>query len=225
MNLQDVMLELEQAGTEWNRKIYCRHGAPDNQFGVPWSVLNALQKRLKRNQLLADELWATGNADARILAAMIADPEKIKKTTLDKWVKECTYKVPAGTIASHTASKTPYAWERALKWMDSKHEWTSMCGWQMIGILAVTLPAAGGHPDEDFAPLIERITAEIHSAPNMTRDAMNMTLIAIGGYRAGLRETAIVAAKRIGKVKVDHGATNCQTPDAVGYIEKMVKRG
>jgi hypothetical protein len=31
-------------------------------------------------------------------------------------------------------------------------------------------------------------------------------------------------AKKIGKVEVDHGETNCKTPDAVTYIEKALHR-
>jgi predicted Ser/Thr protein kinase len=37
-------------------------------------------------------------------------------------------------------------------------------------------------------------------------------------------EKAIEAAKRIGKVGVDHGETNCKTPNAVSYIEKTSNR-
>ena len=35
---------------------------------------------------------------------------------------------------------------------------------------------------------------------------------------------AIETARRIGKVQVDHGETNCKTPDAVPYIEKAANR-
>lgn len=42
--------------------------------------------------------------------------------------------------------------------------------------------------------------------------------------KAALRKKAIEAAKRIGKVEVDHGETYCKTPDAVPYIEKAFKR-
>ena len=35
---------------------------------------------------------------------------------------------------------------------------------------------------------------------------------------------AIKAAKRIGKVTVDHGDTDCKTPDAVAYIQKVKAR-
>ena len=39
-----------------------------------------------------------------------------------------------------------------------------------------------------------------------------------------LQKLALAAAKKIGKVEVDHGDTNCKTPDAVLYIEKASKR-
>jgi hypothetical protein len=48
-----------------------------------------------------------------------------------------------------------------------------------------------------------------------------MTLITIGGRNSTLRRAALAAAKRIGKVEVDHGDTDCKTPAAGPYIEKM----
>ena len=58
----------------------------------------------------------------------------------------------------------------------------------------------------------------------MERDAMNMAVILIGGRNDVLRKAALAAAKRIGKVEVDHGDTSCKTPDAGPYIEKMWER-
>ena len=53
---------------------------------------------------------------------------------------------------------------------------------------------------------------------------MNMALISIGGSREALREKAIAASRRIGKVEVDHGETGCKTPVAEPYINKMWAR-
>ena len=50
---------------------------------------------------------------------------------------------------------------------------------------------------------------------------MNNALINIGTRNASLRKKATAAAKRIGKVAVDHGETNCKTPDAAAYIKKV----
>ena len=49
---------------------------------------------------------------------------------------------------------------------------------------------------------------------------MNGALISIGCRDAATRKVALIAAKRIGPVSVDHGDTACETPDAGAYIEK-----
>jgi hypothetical protein len=48
--------------------------------------------------------------------------------------------------------------------------------------------------------------------------------ISIGIFKPTLRKKTIEAAKRIGRVEVDHGETNCKTTNAVSYIEKASKR-
>jgi len=78
-------------------------------------------------------------------------------------------------------------------------------------------------PDSYFENLLQVIERDLHEAPNRTRHAMNNALIAIGGRNPALQANAVAAAGRIGKVKVDHGLTNCKTPDAVSYIQKVVE--
>ena len=51
-----------------------------------------------------------------------------------------------------------------------------------------------------------------------------MALIAIGIRNGKLERNALAAAQKIGKVEVDHGETNCQTPDAAAYIRKTRQR-
>jgi len=53
---------------------------------------------------------------------------------------------------------------------------------------------------------------------------MNGALISIGGSMPALQKKALAAAARIGKVEVDHGDTDCKTPDAADYIRKMAER-
>ena len=72
--------------------------------------------------------------------------------------------------------------------------------------------------------ILATIEKEIHRSANWARRAMNSALIAIGVYKPALRKKVIEAAKRIGKVEVDHGETSCRTPDAIGYIEKVLQR-
>ena len=45
-----------------------------------------------------------------------------------------------------------------------------------------------------------------------------MAVVLIGCRSAAFRKAATAAAKRIGKVEVDHGETSCETPDAAAFI-------
>jgi hypothetical protein len=55
---------------------------------------------------------------------------------------------------------------------------------------------------------------------NLVRYEMNGALITIGLRNDRLEKKAVEVAKKIGKVIVDHGDTDCKTPDAVEYIAR-----
>ncbi len=224
MSLTEIMSELESLGTAQNRKTWARHGAPENQFGVSYAELYKLQKKIKCDHDLALALWATGNADARILATLIGDPNRMSFETLDQWLMDCNYYIINEAIARYIAAKVPNIREAAERWIESSHEWTSACGWTVLAVMAGTGSSEDGLADDYFSPLLDRIEAEVHSAPNRTRHAMNMALCSFGIYREGLRASVLQATGRIGKVVVDHGKTGCKTPDAASYILKAAQR-
>ena len=87
LTVAGTLKELEALGTAQNRKIYRRHGASENLFGVSFANLNALKKRMKTDHALALELWKSANDDARTLAIMIADPASMRDRTLNDWAR------------------------------------------------------------------------------------------------------------------------------------------
>jgi 3-methyladenine DNA glycosylase AlkD len=68
MTEKEILAELRSLGTEQNRKIYSRHGVQGEMFGVSYANLEKLRKKIKTDHMLAGQLWAAGNHDARILA-------------------------------------------------------------------------------------------------------------------------------------------------------------
>jgi hypothetical protein len=75
-------------------------------------------------------------------------------------------------------------------------------------------------PDAWFAQRLTEIEASIQASPNAQRLAMLHALIAIGCRSASLRKSVSATAKRIGKVEIDHGDTNCKTPEPISTLEK-----
>ena len=220
MDCQEAMQQLESLGTAQNRKIYRRHGVGDNLFGVSYANQNKLVKSIKRNHELAHELWATGNHDARVLAAMIADPSQADESLLDSWVNDLDNYVLTDTFSGFVG-KTALAFDKAEQWTRSEAEWAGRAGWHLVAHLSMKSPDL---PDVYFAAHLATIGREIHTGKNRVRDAMNSVLIAIGIRNDALEEMALAAAARIGKVEVDHGETGCKTPDAAAYIRRTVAR-
>lgn len=218
MSYDDVMASLEALGTAQNRKVYARHGASPPMFGVSYANLGKLEKKHRGDTALAKQLWASGNHDARVLAAKIVDASTAPVKLLDAWVKNADNHVLVGAVAS-AAARGPHALSRMRKWMKSRSEWVAATGWCVLSQI-------GGDDDRfttaELAGYLETIEAEIHGAQNRVRHNMNAALISVGVRNATLTKKAVAAAKRIGPVEVDHGQTSCKTPAAIPYIEKTV---
>ena len=220
MDVKELLQELEGLGTEQTRKTYRRHGIGENQFGVSYANFGKIQRRIKRNHQLALDLWETGNHDARVMATMIADPQQVNEKQLETWVKQLE-NTPMTDAFSAFASLTPLARKKAEAWKKSKNEWIGRAGWIILARLANEDTEL---PDSYFEPFLDEIERGIHSKKNRVREAMNTALIAIGIRSLGLRGRALAVAAAIGKVEVDHGETNCKTPDAAAYIHRAVER-
>jgi len=217
VKLRDAMKALEARGTNQNRKIYRRHGAVGDLFGVSFKHLDELAREIGVDHALAGALWRTGNADARVLAMKIADATSLSAREADDWVKDLDYYVVADSFAPLVA-RSPHALKQLAKWCTSKKEWVGRAGYQVLCHTAMQPAAALS--DAELAGHLPRIEAEIHDAANRKRSAMNDAVIAIGMRSDALEKQALASARRIGTVLVDHGDTACKTPEALTYLPK-----
>ncbi|MBL8860478.1 MAG: DNA alkylation repair protein [Planctomycetes bacterium] len=217
MTLAQALSALEKAGSAQTRKTYARHGAIGPMFGVSFATLKELTKRIGVDHELALALWQTGNLDARNLAVKIVDPARMASADLDRWAKESIASRTCGSYVGMVAAEGPHARRKAERWLEARAENVRCAGWSLVAHLAQRDDAA---PDTFFEPLLARIERGIHAAPNCERGNMNLALIAIGCRGAALRKAATAAAKRVGRVEIDHGDTACKTPDAAATIEK-----
>lgn len=212
------MRTLEAAGTSQNRKVYARHGVKNAMHGVSFADLGKLAKRIKTDHALAQELWRSDNHDAMLLATKISDPARLTSAEAERWVKALGNYIVTDALAGLVAH-SPVAHTKMEKWTASKGEWVSSAGWTIMCHIAMNDASLA---DSYFDPYIKTIESAIHGRPNRTRHAMVMALISIGIRNEALQKKAVAAAKRIGKVHVDHGETGCKTPDVEEYIARTL---
>ncbi|MED3325409.1 DNA alkylation repair protein [Bacillus thuringiensis] len=220
MLLEEVMQQLEEYGTEQNRKTYKNHGAKEPLFGVSFANLKLLKKKIKKDHDLAVELWETKNMDAMILATYILDPKNITAEQLNSWVQDVDYYCLMDVFMTSICT-SPIAIERMEEWTKSNDEWIGRAGWSLLANISIKNKELH---DGFFSPYLEEIKENIHNEKNRKKEAMNSALIAIGIRNEDLERQAIEIAREIGKVEVNHGATSCKTPDAESYIKKARER-
>jgi len=223
MTLDEVMKELAAKATPSTRRTYLRHGAPEPVFGVRIGDLKPLQKKLKGRQDLALALYATKNSDAMYLAGLIADGKQMTRRQLDQWAAGATWHMIAGCTVAWVAAEHPDAIAIASEWIDSPRELTATAGWATLASVVATVPDTD-LPMKPLGGLLDRCARTIQTAPNRVRYVMNSFVICCGTYVAPLADKAIATARKIGRVEVDMGDTDCQVPDAESYIHKS-RRG
>lgn len=224
MKLREAMAELQSLGSERTRKTLARHGAPENMFGVKVGDMKKVVKRIKVDQALAEELFATGNADAQYLAGLIADPAAFSMELLDQWAHASSWSMVSESMVAAIAAESAHGWQAGLRWIESDDPRIAATGWATLNHwisitddAAIDMEAIGG--------LLERIPGAIGAAGNRTKSCMNNFVIGAGSFVAPMTAKALEIAARLGKVEVDVGDTACRIPLATEYINKVVGMG
>lgn len=153
------------------------------------------------------------------MATQIADPAEMRVKDLDAWRKDLDGTVLAAAL-SNVAQRTPMAVKMMRRWMGFRSDAVAYAGWMMLAGIARENP--GWIAKKEYRAFLKELEAGIEDAPNQVRYAMNAAVISIGAHVD--EKSALVTAKRIGKVEVDHGDTSCKTPDAAAAIRKKIGR-
>ena len=91
MNLDEVLEELQSYGSETIKNIYVKHGAKEPFWGVKVGDMKTIVKKIKGDQELALQLYATGVSDAMYLAGLVADGGKMSKALIQKWADDAAW--------------------------------------------------------------------------------------------------------------------------------------
>jgi len=167
-------------------------------LGITIPNLRAIARRIGRNHALAGQLWETGIFEARLLAALVAVPDKLSRRQANSWARDFENWADCDGVCLHQLRKTPFAHELAVAWSRRKGEFVKRAGFTLMATLAVHDKAA---PDSVFRSYLSRVEEEAHDNRNGVKKAVNWALRQIGKRSASLETPAIRTAKRIHRQK------------------------
>ena len=224
MNLQMVMQELEALGKERTKKMYISNGALEPLFGVATGAMKPIAKKIKKNQALADELYATGNYDAMYFAGIIADPKAMTEADFERWIDGAYFYMLSDFVVAVTLAETDIAQEVADKWIARGDELRMSAGWRCYCWLL------GNRKDSEFseiklANMLDLVENTIHDAPERTKYAMNQFIYTVGISYVPLHDKAVETAKVVGPVEVNRDKKKSSFLIASEKIQKEVDNG
>ena len=224
MNLELVMQELEALGKERTKKIYLSNGAHEPIFGVATGAMKPIVKKIKINQPLAEELYATGNYDAMYFAGIIADPNAMTESDYDRWMDAAYFYMLSDFVVAVTLSESNIAQEVADKWIASGEELRMSAGWSCYCWLL------GNQQDTEFSQskisnMLDSVKNTIHNSPERTKSAMNNFLYTVGISYLPLHEKAVETAKAIGTIEIQRDNKKSSFLNAYESIQKEVDKG
>lgn len=219
-----VMQELEALSSERIKKTYLSNGAHEPLFGVATGKMKPIAKKIKINQPLAEQLYATGNYDAMYFAGIIADPMAMTEADFDRWMDGAYFYMLSDYVVAVTLAETEFAQVVADKWIASGEELRMSAGWSCYCWLL------GNRPDAEFSEskidsMLNLVKNTIHDSPDRTKSAMNNFIYTVGISYVPLHAKAVETAKAVGPVEIRKGTKKSSILLAAENIQKDLDRG
>lgn len=188
-------------------------------FGIGLTQLRKLAKQIGRDHKLAQQLWNSDIYDAKIIGLLVDDPKQLSREQAEEQVDGLDAGMLSHVFAScdATLAKTPFAFELACDWMESKNDMRRRCGYSLL--YELSKKNVEKMDDAYLLGRIDHIRDAIHGEEMWVREAMNAALMGIGKRNKKLNKAAIRAAKAIGRVDIDYGDDNsCEPLDVLKHL-------
>ena len=163
-------------------------------YGWSTPALKQLARQIGKDHHLAQRLWATGILEARALAGLIDEKEKVTEQQMEDWARDFdSWAVCDGTCLN-LFRYTPFAYKKCREWSDRQEEFVKRAAFALMACLAVSDKAAN---DRVFLGLLPLIKRQAGDGRNYVRKAVNWALRQIGKRNQRLNRAAIEAAQDI----------------------------
>ena len=214
-SVKDVLDKLQSKAQPEQLKGMAKYGMTvEQRLGVSVPDMRKLAKEIGRDHELALGLWRTGIAEARILAAMIDDPDKLTEEQMEDWVEGINSWDVCDQVCMNLFEKNQLAWKKIVDWSQREEEFVKRTAFSLIACLAWHDKKVS---DARFIELLPVIIRGATDERNFVKKAINWALRNIGKRNLNLNRAAINAA---GEIKqLDSKAARWVASDAIRELE------
>jgi len=194
-NLDDVIKRLRSLSNPKAVEGMARYGInPEKNMGISIPDLRKTAKEIGKDHKLALNLWETGIHDARILAGMIDEPDKVSEKQIEKWVCDFDSWDVCDQVCMNLFKKLPIAYKKAVEWSGRGEEFVKRAGFALMATLAVGDKKAR---DEEFVKFLAYVKKESTDSRNYVKKAVNWALRQIGKRNLNLNKIAVRVGEEI----------------------------
>ena len=154
-----------------------------------------------------------------LLATLLLRPKEFSLEELDAMVAALTSSLLADWLGTHVIKLHPQKEQLRQRWMQSDQPMTQRAGWSLTTERIIKSPQG-----LDLAALLDRIEAELGSAPALAQWTMNYSLAEIGIHFPEHRERALAIGEKLGVFRDYPTPKGCTSPYAPLWIAAIVNR-
>lgn len=195
MPLASILAELKSLGSPKVKKIK-EHFAitAENSYGIFLKDIDALAKRIGKDDELAVQLFDSGIYEARLLCSRIYNSKNITKPLMQKWVKSFVNWEICDTFCMSLMGKGPYAYPKAFEWAEYKPEYQKRAGFVLMVAYAFTDPHA---PDDEIRRFFPVMLKHANDERKYVMKGINWALRQVGKRNKQLYKEAIEVTHEI----------------------------
>jgi len=192
---EGVLSELRALGSAENRAGMARFGInTEKAFGVSMTAMRPIARRFSRRHDLAAALWASGWHEARILAALIDDPNLVTRKQMDAWAADFNSWDLCDQACMKLFARTPFVAVQVARWAKDRREFVRRAAFATVAGYAVHAKKA---PDSDLLPFLDLIERYATDERNYVKKAVNWALRQVGKRSIALHPPALELARRL----------------------------
>jgi len=214
-SVKDVLNKLQSKAQPEHLEGMAKYGITvEQRLGVSVPDMRKLAKEIGKDHKLALDLWRTGIAEARIVAAMVGDPDKLTEEQMEDWMKGINSWDVCDQVCMNLFEKNQLAWKKIVDWSEREEEFVKRTAFSLLACLAWHDKKAS---DEKFIELLPVIIRGATDERNFVKKAVNWALRNIGKRNLNLNRAAVNASEAI--QRFDSKAARWIASDAIRELE------